>query len=88
MFNFIEPVARSNGGQEIQRTGSNEEMKKEKRERESVYGQKLGPEAATTLRKNESEMHEQSGLKQQRDDVGPVDDPIEGVQLAAVMKAV
>ena len=62
LFDFVEPVACSDGRQEIQRTGSDEEMKNEKRERESVHGQKLGPEAATALRKNEREMNEQGGL--------------------------
>src|ERR1700733_11091082 len=88
LFDLIEPLARAERGKEIQRPGGDEGMQNKKRDGDRVYRNKLGPEPAATLWKHQGEVHEHGGLQQQRHHVAPVNDPVEGIQLAAVMKTI
>src|SRR5262249_27756279 len=60
----------------------------QKRCRDPIRNRKLWPDPAAALRKHQSEVDEQRRLIQQGCDVGPVDNPVKRIQLAAVVKAV
>src|ERR1700730_2466939 len=63
-------------------------MQGEQRRRYAVHRDEFRPESASALWKHEREVHQQSGLQQQRNDVAPIDGPVKRIQLAAVMEAV
>jgi hypothetical protein len=72
----------------VEHSTRDDDVESEKGRRDAVNRRKLRPEAATTLRKDEREVHKQRRLQIRCSDAAPVDDPIEGIQLAAVVKTI
>ncbi len=88
MLHFIEPVASADSRQEIQCTAGNEKVQREESGGNRIRENKLRPDPASALRKYEREMDKEGRLEKQGDDVAPVNNLIERIQLAAVVKTV
>ena len=76
------------GRQEVECAGGDENLQGKQSGRDAVERGELGPERAAAFRKDQGEMDEQRGLDEPGGRVAPVDDPVEGIQFAAVVEAV
>src|SRR6202044_1321076 len=88
LFDFIEPVARAKRRKEIQRASGDEQVQCKERRGNAVNERQLGPQSAAPLGKYQGEVHQHGGLQQERHYVRPINNPVKGIQLAAVMKTV